>query len=118
MGDGYEWISRYTALSKQFLSFFEQQQDLHTISSYRHPHFGELKVSYAEVVQHIVNHGNRITKDFTLVKQAEGDVSRLLQPVCCYAPNSCSTFCGNEPQNLEMSGLASPMILSSAFPCS
>ncbi|MGG1444256.1 hypothetical protein ABE354_19810 [Brevibacillus laterosporus] len=54
MGDGYEWISRYTALSKQFLSFFEQQQDLHTISSYRHPHFGELKVSYAEVVQHIV----------------------------------------------------------------
>ncbi|MGG3573039.1 DinB family protein [Bacillus gobiensis] len=47
----------YDELTERFREFFYQAGDMETIDSYRHPRYGTLEASYAELIQHVVNHG-------------------------------------------------------------
>lgn len=44
-------------LTDRYRDFFRQVEDMEAITSYSHPRFGTLKTSYAELIQHVVNHG-------------------------------------------------------------
>jgi uncharacterized damage-inducible protein DinB len=46
----------YAALAERFKAFFNEQ-DMDVVASYPHPQYGILRASYADIVQHIVNHG-------------------------------------------------------------
>jgi uncharacterized damage-inducible protein DinB len=47
----------YDKLTERFRDFFRKAGDMETVSSYSHPRLGTLNASYAELIQHIVNHG-------------------------------------------------------------
>jgi uncharacterized damage-inducible protein DinB len=51
-----EMEALYEALAGQYRAFFDRQ-DMDEIREYPHPQFGTLRAPYAEIVQHIVNHG-------------------------------------------------------------
>ncbi|HZG16434.1 MAG TPA: DinB family protein [Candidatus Bathyarchaeia archaeon] len=47
----------YHTMKERYLAYFDQQADLDGITSISHPAYGTLQVSYADLLQHVVNHG-------------------------------------------------------------
>ncbi len=47
----------FADLAKQFHIFFDDVDDFNNTMSIKHPEYGELKTTVAQLVQHVVNHG-------------------------------------------------------------
>lgn len=47
----------YAVVADRFYAFFHRQQDMEALYSHHHPQFGTLKTSFAQILQHVVNHG-------------------------------------------------------------
>lgn len=62
----------FSDLSTRYQTFFRNQQDMDTISSYHHPHFGTLTVRYSDIIQHVVNHGTYHRGNITAMLQQLG----------------------------------------------
>jgi uncharacterized damage-inducible protein DinB len=52
-----EMIIKSEDLSKQYESFIQGKKDITSQTTIHHPHFGTLETNYADLIQHIVNHG-------------------------------------------------------------
>ncbi|OOE14248.1 DinB family protein [Fictibacillus arsenicus] len=48
---------KFKELSRKYDSFISGQTDITSQTTIRHPHFGTLESNYAELIQHVVNHG-------------------------------------------------------------
>jgi uncharacterized damage-inducible protein DinB len=67
-----ELETMYADLADRFKAFFHRVQDMDIIASYPHPQYGVLKASYADVVQHIVNHGTYHHGNITAMLRQQG----------------------------------------------
>ncbi|MGE5700950.1 MAG: DinB family protein [Clostridia bacterium] len=47
----------FEGIADKYLSFFHSLPDVDAVKEYPHPQYGILRASYAELAQHIVNHG-------------------------------------------------------------
>jgi uncharacterized damage-inducible protein DinB len=52
-----EMKTKFEGLSKQYESFIDDKKDITSQTTINHPHFGTLETNYADLIQHIVNHG-------------------------------------------------------------
>lgn len=48
---------KFKELSRQYDSFIRGQKDITSQTTINHPHFGTLQSNYADLIQHVVNHG-------------------------------------------------------------
>ncbi|WP_235827856.1 DinB family protein [Brevibacillus migulae] len=57
-GKGLDELERlYHSVKEKYLAYFDQQADLDAHTSVSHPVYGTLQASYADLIQHVVNHG-------------------------------------------------------------
>jgi uncharacterized damage-inducible protein DinB len=47
----------FAKVAAQYASFFAKHADLEVVSAYPHPTYGVLRASFADILQHVVNHG-------------------------------------------------------------
>jgi uncharacterized damage-inducible protein DinB len=52
-----EMEKKFTGIGMQYESFILEKKDLSLETTIHHPHFGMLETNYADLIQHIVNHG-------------------------------------------------------------
>ncbi|USG66188.1 DinB family protein [Brevibacillus ruminantium] len=62
----------FQGASDQYQAFFGQQSDLDALKTYTHPHFGSLEARYADIVQHVVNHGTYHRGNITAMLRQQG----------------------------------------------
>ncbi|MCM3718231.1 DinB family protein [Fictibacillus phosphorivorans] len=48
---------KFKELSQKYDSFIQNIEDLYVGTTVHHPHFGTLHSNYADLIQHVVNHG-------------------------------------------------------------
>ncbi|MFD1358810.1 DinB family protein [Fictibacillus halophilus] len=48
---------KFKELSRKYDSFIRSQKDITSQITINHPHFGTLQSNYADLIQHVVNHG-------------------------------------------------------------
>lgn len=48
---------KFKELSRKYESFIQNQEDITSQTTIHHPHFGTLHSNYADLIQHVVNHG-------------------------------------------------------------
>lgn len=48
---------KFKELSRKYDSFIRSQKDITSQITINHPHFGPLQSNYADLIQHVVNHG-------------------------------------------------------------
>jgi uncharacterized damage-inducible protein DinB len=52
-----ELETKFEELSRQYDFFIQSKKDINSRTTINHPHFGTLETNYADLIQHIVNHG-------------------------------------------------------------
>ncbi|MGE8203673.1 DinB family protein [Heyndrickxia sp. NPDC080065] len=68
--DGME--ESFLQLSEKYKAFINSQEDMNGSTSIQHPHFGTLQTSYAELIQHVVNHGTYHRGNITAILRQLG----------------------------------------------
>ncbi|PWW32419.1 putative damage-inducible protein DinB [Cytobacillus oceanisediminis] len=63
----------YDALSKEFNSFFAEQQDLERIIITEHPQYGRCEFILADLIHHVVNHGTYHRGNVTAMLRQQGE---------------------------------------------
>jgi uncharacterized damage-inducible protein DinB len=63
----------YDALSKEYYSFFAEQQDLERIIIAEHPKYGSCEFILADLIHHVVNHGTYHRGNVTAMLRQQGE---------------------------------------------
>jgi uncharacterized damage-inducible protein DinB len=52
-----DMVLKFKEMSRKYDSFIRSQKDITSQTTINHPHFGTLQSNYADLIQHVVNHG-------------------------------------------------------------
>ncbi len=63
----------YAALSKEFYSFFAEQQDSERVIITEHPRYGRCEFILADLIHHVVNHGTYHRGNVTAMLRQQGE---------------------------------------------